>query len=78
MTEHLTTLQMQRYRSQALAPPELISAGDHLAVCPTCRDRVAGGDALSKAFQSFEPALHEAARVDSDHLDDNNDRQISR
>jgi hypothetical protein len=38
---HLTDEQIARYRGRTLAPADLLDAGDHLAGCDTCRDRLA-------------------------------------
>lgn len=40
MSNHLSIHQIRRYHKQKLAPAELLSAGDHLAVCEACRERV--------------------------------------
>lgn len=40
MSEHLSTHQIRRYHRRKLSPAELLSAGDHLAVCGACREHV--------------------------------------
>ena len=40
MSDHLSIHQIRRYHKHRLSPAELLSAGDHLAVCVECRERV--------------------------------------
>ena len=55
--EHLTQKQAEDYSLNQLSAAELLSVGDHLAACETCRQRVEG--ALDGEAAFF--ALHDEA-----------------
>ena len=57
MNGHLTEPLIERYREQALPPAELLDAGDHLAGCELCRQRLDDEQRLQAAGQSLRRDL---------------------
>ena len=57
MKGHLTEPLIERYREQALPPVELLDAGDHLAGCEVCRQRLNDEQRLQAAGQSLRRDL---------------------
>src|ERR1041384_5222341 len=57
MNGHLTESLIERYREQALPPAELLDAGDHLAACELCRQRLDDEKRLQAAGQSLRRDL---------------------
>jgi hypothetical protein len=57
MNGHLTEPLIERYREQALPPAELLDAGDHLAGCEICRQRLNDEQRLQAAGQSLRREL---------------------
>src|SRR6185295_4931918 len=57
MNGHLTEPVIERYREQTLPPAELLDAGDHLAGCEICRQRLDDEQCLQAAGQSLRRDL---------------------
>jgi len=57
MNGHLTEPLIERYREQALPPAELLDAGDHLAGCEVCRQRLDDEQRLQATGQSLRRDL---------------------
>src|SRR6185369_1081617 len=57
MNGHFTEPLIERYCEQALPPAELLDAGDHLAGCEICRQRLNDEQRLQAAGQSLRREL---------------------
>lgn len=60
MPDHLPPAQLERYRLRTLDPRALLAADDHLAKCPACRERLAGGAPIAEAFDALRRDLRSA------------------
>src|SRR5215213_8320887 len=58
MSEHLTTLKVERYSRRALPPPELIETDAHLASCATCRRLLSETEGTGVAINHLRAGLH--------------------
>jgi len=66
MNGHLSAQLIERYRRRALPPAELLDAGDHLAACEMCRQRIGGEPREQAAARSLGADL---AATGMTHLD---------
>ena len=54
MSEHLSGAQIEAWHDRRLAPAALLAIDDHLADCPECRMRLAAGERLAGALETWE------------------------
>jgi len=66
MSDHLSIHQIRRYYRQKMSPAELLSAGDHLAACVACRERVLEAGRLGDETRRLWADLQ--AEDESEHL----------
>jgi hypothetical protein len=67
MSEHLTTLKVERYSRRALPPPELIEADAHLAACATCRRLLSKKEGTGTAFEHLRAGLRAEEAAGLEH-----------
>ena len=67
MSEHLTTLKVERYCHRALPPPELIETDAHLAACAPCRRLVSEKEETGAAIKHIRAGLHAEEIAELEH-----------
>lgn len=68
MLDHISSQQLERYRSRVMPPAELLSVGDHLAACEACRARLADTERLRQAVVSLQNDFAAEPAAEPDHL----------
>ena len=68
MSEHLSDLDIERYRRRKMAPAELLASNDHLAICERCYQRSVKEGQLERAYALLRTDLNELDRAGRDHL----------
>ncbi|MGH9898504.1 MAG: zf-HC2 domain-containing protein, partial [Pyrinomonadaceae bacterium] len=69
MKEHLSDIDIVRYRRQKMPPTKIISLNDHLASCAECYKRFEDTRQLESIY-SFVRSLFEPVNVDSNEVVD--------
>jgi predicted anti-sigma-YlaC factor YlaD len=66
--EHLSGEQIDRYRSRAMPPGELLIADGHLATCDLCRGQLGTLPEIQTLVHSLKEDLDVAAEAEQEHL----------
>jgi hypothetical protein len=67
MSEHLTTLKVERYSRRALLPLELIETDAHLASCARCRRLLSEKEETGAAIKHLRAGLHAEEAAGLEH-----------
>src|SRR5215470_13261311 len=69
ISEHLSTLHIERYNQRKMSATELANADDHLAKCDMCRQKLSEVEQLDMAFEALRSDLTQGAAFEIDHMD---------
>ena len=68
MSKHLSALETEQYRRQAMSPAQLLIIDVHIAACPACREKLDDVPRPGTVFTSLRSAFDPLTGPESQHL----------